>query len=125
MSPAIVWWDWTAINASSFIACPPTDPISRTHSHSSRRSNGIRKGVLNAGRAHLHTARPDHAGALGAEVWVRPVDANQPKPTNPSEIALLTMTNRPSFRVEFKTGDGGGTAGDMARWVNTPGEERP
>lgn len=40
------------------------------------------------------------------------------------------MTTRPSFRAEFKAGEGGnvGAAVSMARWVNTlggRGEKRP
>ena len=35
------------------------------------------------------------------------------------------MTTRPSFRAEFKAGEGGKTAVYMARWVNTRGEKGP
>ncbi|MFM9996936.1 MAG: hypothetical protein ACKVU4_14185 [Phycisphaerales bacterium] len=35
------------------------------------------------------------------------------------------MTTRPSFRAEFKAGDGGKTAVSMTRWVNTRGEKGP
>jgi hypothetical protein len=65
---------------------------------------------------------------LGAEVWVKLVDADQPAPTDPAALTFLTMTTRPpptSFRAEFKSGDGGKTAVYMARWVNTRGEKRP
>lgn len=37
----------------------------------------------------------------------------------------LTVTTRPSFRVEFKASDGGNSAVYMARWVNTRGEKGP
>jgi hypothetical protein len=66
---------------------------------------------------------------LGAEVWVILVDADQPAPTDPARVpssfTFLTMTTRPSFRAEFKAGDAGKTAVDMARWVNTRGEKGP
>jgi hypothetical protein len=35
------------------------------------------------------------------------------------------MTTRPSFRAEFKAGEGGKAAVAMARWVNTRGEKGP
>jgi hypothetical protein len=44
---------------------------------------------------------------------------------DPSTFTFLTMTTRPSFRAEFKPGDGGKTAVSVARWVNTRGERRP
>ncbi len=31
------------------------------------------------------------------------------------------MTTRPSYRAEFKPGEGGKTAASMARWANTLG----
>jgi hypothetical protein len=40
-------------------------------------------------------------------------------------LACLTMTTKPSFRAEFKAGEGGKTAVYMARWVNTRGEKGP
>jgi len=64
---------------------------------------------------------------LGAEVWVKLVDADQPAPTNPAALAFLTMTTKPTFRAEFKPGDGGkrwGAAVYMARWINTGGGAR-
>ena len=68
-------------------------------------------------------ARP--AGVLGAEVWVKLVDADAPAPTNPAALVFLTMTTRPTFRVEFKPGEGGKTAVYMTRGVNTRGEKWP
>ena len=62
---------------------------------------------------------------LGAEVWVKLVDADQPTPTDPNSLSFLTMTTRPSFRAEFMAGDGGKTAVYMTRWVNTRGEKGP
>lgn len=38
---------------------------------------------------------------------------------------LVTMNTTPSFRAEFKAGEGGITAVSMARWVNTRGETGP
>ena len=35
------------------------------------------------------------------------------------------MTTRPSFPAEFKVGEGGKTAVDMARWISTRGEKGP
>jgi hypothetical protein len=71
------------------------------------------------------TRRARPAGVLGAEVWVKLVDADQPAPTDPAALTFLTMTTRPSFRAEFKAGEGGKTAVYMARWVNTRGEKGP
>jgi hypothetical protein len=58
-------------------------------------------------------------------VWVKLVDADSPAPSNPAALAFLTMTTRPSFRAEFKAGEGGKTAVSMARWINTRGEKGP
>jgi hypothetical protein len=43
----------------------------------------------------------------------------------PAALTFLTMTTRPSFRAEFKAGEGGKTAVYMARWINTRGEKGP
>ena len=71
------------------------------------------------------TRRARPAGVLGAEVWVKLVDADSPAPTDPAALTFLTMTTKPSFRAEFKAGEGGKTAVYMARWVNTRGEKGP
>lgn len=71
------------------------------------------------------TRRGKPAGVLGAEVWVKLVDADQPAPTDPAALTFLTMTTKPSFRAEFKAGQGGKTAVYMARWINTRGEKGP
>jgi len=71
----------------------------------------------------LRRARP--AGVLGAEVWVKLVDADQPAPTDLAALVFLTRTTKPPFRAEFKPGDGGKTAVSMTRWVNTQGEKGP
>lgn len=71
------------------------------------------------------TRRARPAGVLGAEVWVKLVDADTPAPTDPAALTFLTMTTKPSFRAEFKAGEGGKTAVYMARWVNTRGEKGP
>ncbi len=42
-------------------------------------------------------ARP--AGGLGAELWVKLVDATEPAPTNPAALVFLTMTTTPTFRA--------------------------
>jgi hypothetical protein len=75
---------------------------------------------------HTRCARP--AGVLGAEVWVKLVDADTSAPTDPAALTFLTTTTRPSFRAAFKVGEGGdmgGAAVCMARWVNTRGEKGP
>ena len=51
--------------------------------------------------------------------------ANQPTPTDPGALAFLTMTNKVSFRVDVKAGEGGKAAVYTARWVNTRGEKGP
>ncbi len=53
------------------------------------------------------------------------VDADQPAITNPVALVFLTMTTRPTFRAEFKPGEGDKTAVYMARWINTRGEKGP
>ncbi len=45
-------------------------------------------------------------------------------PTDPRALTFLTMTTRPSFRAEFKAGDGGKTAVYMTRWGNALGERK-
>ena len=67
-------------------------------------------------------ARP--AGVHAAEVWVKLVDAHQPTPTDPSALSFLTLTTRPSFRAEFKPGDGedGGLYEPLGQHA---GRERP
>lgn len=37
--------------------------------------------------------------SLGAEVWMKPVDADSPAPTGPAALTLLTMTTEPSLGV--------------------------
>jgi hypothetical protein len=63
--------------------------------------------------------------AVGEEVRVKLVDADSPAPTDPAALTFLTMTTRPSFRADFKPGEGGKTAVYMARWINTRGEKGP
>jgi len=53
------------------------------------------------------TRRARLAGVLGAEVWVKLVDADEPAPTNLAALVFLTMTTKPTFRAEFKPGAGG------------------
>jgi hypothetical protein len=64
-------------------------------------------------------------GPIGSEVWLALTATPQPAPTDPAALTFLTMTTRPSFRAEFKAGEGGKTAVYMARWVNTRGEKGP
>lgn len=71
------------------------------------------------------TRRARPAGVLGAEVWVKLVDADTPAPTDPAALVFLTMTTKPTFRADFKPGEGGKTAVYMARWINTRGEKGP
>ncbi len=84
------------------------------------RSRSTRAAVSSTPRAE---SRP--AGVLGAEVWVKLVDADTPAPTDPAALTFLTMTTKPIFRAEFKAGEGGKTAVYMARWVNTRGKKGP
>jgi len=47
---------------------------------------------------------------------------------NPAALVFLTMATKPTFRADFKPGDGGtkwGGAVYMTRWVNTQGEKGP
>ena len=74
-------------------------------------------------RPLTHGARP--AGVLGAEVWVKLVDVDEPAPTDPSALAFLTMAIKPSIRTDFRSGEGGKAAVSMTRWVNTQGEKGP
>jgi len=78
------------------------------------------------------TRRARSAGVIGAEVWVKLVDADQPADSpilaslgNPASFGFLTMTTKPTFRADFKPGEGGKTAVYMARWINTRGEKGP
>ena len=71
------------------------------------------------------TRRARSAGVIGAEVWLKLVDAGAPAPTNPAALTFLTMTTKPTFRAEFKPGEGGKTVVYMARWINTRGEKGP
>ena len=80
-------------------------------------------GNLTSGQTSARRARP--AGVLGADVWVKLVDADQPTPTNPAALTFLTMTTKPTFRADFKPGEGGKSAVYMARWINTRGEKGP
>jgi len=87
-------------------------------------------GNLTSGQTSARRARP--AGVLGAEVWVKLVDADEPADSliiaslgNPATFGFLTMTTKPTFRADFKPGEGGKTAVYMARWINTLGEKGP
>ncbi|MBX9737474.1 MAG: hypothetical protein K2X32_11165 [Phycisphaerales bacterium] len=71
-------------------------------------------------------------GVLGAEAWLKLVDADTPAPTDRAALTFLTMTTKPSFRAPARSrvqgGRGrqnGGAAVSMARWVNTRGEKGP
>ena len=44
----------------------------------------------------------------------RTKDADEPAPTNPAALVCLTMTTKPTFRAEFKPGEGGN------KWGGTP-----
>jgi hypothetical protein len=59
---------------------------------------------------------------IGAGVWMKLVDGDQPAPADPAALLVLTMTTKPSFRAEIKTGEGDKAAVSMTRWVNTRGE---
>jgi len=72
-------------------------------------------------------ARP--AGGLGAELWVKLVDATEPAPANLAALVFLTMTTKPTFRAlvqaRRRRQNWGGTAVSMARWITTRGERGP
>ena len=60
------------------------------------------------------TRRGRPAGVLGAEVWVKLVEADEPADSpvlaslgNPATFGFLTMTTKPTFRAEFRPGEGG------------------
>lgn len=44
---------------------------------------------------------------VGAEAWLTLVNAHMPAPTDPAALRLLPMSAKPSFRAEFKAGEGG------------------
>ena len=52
-------------------------------------------------------------------------DGIAPAQIDPAACSFLTMTTRPSFRADFKPGEGGKTAVYMARWITTRGERGP
>ena len=62
---------------------------------------------------------------LGAEVWVKLVDAGEPAPTDPTAMTFLAMATKPSIRADFRGGAGGKIAVYMARWIDTRGEKGP
>jgi len=71
------------------------------------------------------TRRARPAGVLGAEVWVKLVDAGTPAPTDPAALSFLTMTTKTAFATDYPAAAGGKTAVYMLRWVNTRGEKGP
>lgn len=50
------------------------------------------------------------ACVLGAGMGIGLVDSDRHTPTEPAALAFLTMTTKPSFRAEFKAGEGGKAA---------------
>jgi len=71
------------------------------------------------------TRRARPAGVLGAELWVKLVDAGTPAPTDPAALSFLTMTTKTAFATDYPAAAGGKTAVYMLRWVNTRGEKGP
>ncbi|MDP1660447.1 MAG: hypothetical protein Q8L55_00900 [Phycisphaerales bacterium] len=55
------------------------------------------------------TRRARPARVLGAEVWVKLVNCDQPAPTDPNALTFLTMTTNPGFRTVFKAAQVGKT----------------
>lgn len=47
---------------------------------------------------------------IGAEVWVKLVDADQIAPIDPAAVTVLNMTTRRSFRAAFEAWSEGTTA---------------
>lgn len=105
------------------VGAPATTPTTRP------------RAVVQAGQRLTHTlrltdestptrrARP--RGVLGAEVWVKLVDAGQPAPTDPAAFAFLAMATGGGVTAEYRAADGGKTAVYMLRWVSTRGEKGP
>jgi hypothetical protein len=71
------------------------------------------------------TRRARHVGVLGAEVWVKLVDANSPAPSDPAALTILTTTTTPIFHAEPAKAEGCKPAISLARWINTRGEKGP
>jgi hypothetical protein len=71
------------------------------------------------------TRRAKPQGVLGAEVWVKLVDADTPPPTDPAALSFLALTTQSTCRAEFPQAARGKTAVYMVRWVNTRGEKGP
>ena len=74
------------------------------------------------GATPTRRARP--AGVLGAEVYVKLIDADSPAPTDPAAFTFLTMTTKPGFRAEYARA-AGETAVSMVRRINTSGAKGP
>ena len=68
------------------------------------------------------TKKAKPAGVMGAEIWVKIGD---PPPTDPSELAFLSVDTRTPYTTVYPGADGGKTAHYMLRWVNTNGEKGP
>ncbi len=47
------------------------------------------------------------------------------KATDPAALTFLTMTTKPCFRALSEAGEGGRTAVNLARWINSRGEKGP
>lgn len=65
------------------------------------------------------------AGVLGAKVWVKLVDADQPARTTFAAPVFLTMMTKLTFSAELKPAEGCTkcwSAVYMVRWVKTRGE---
>ncbi|MCC6321177.1 MAG: hypothetical protein IT438_07050 [Phycisphaerales bacterium] len=96
--------------------------------------------IVSAGQRLTHTlrltdestptrrARP--RGVLGAEVWVKLIDANRPANSpiiaslgDPATFGFLTMATRPSVTAEYRAEGGGKTAVSKLRRVSPRGEK--
>jgi len=67
------------------------------------------------------TSRRERYGRIGTIIRSR-AKLSSPAPTDPAALVFLTMTTKPTFRTDFKPGEGGkiwGAAVSMARWINT------
>jgi len=72
------------------------------------------------------TRRARPSGVLGAEVWVKLVDADSRAPTDPAALTFLTMTTKPSFRAKFEAGvEDHGHDGNGPRRGSNPANTTP
>lgn len=78
------------------------------------------------GARHQTPGAGDGTGTSATAGQVPSAQAQAPIAQSPVPgFSLRTMTTKPSFRADFKAGEGGKTPVYLARWVNTRGEKGP